>query len=149
MGRAHASLVLRRVAIVAALAGLLVLAAVAPASAESSDDAPCWKRVTLDWADNGVVDKTYPVECYQQAIDNATADVSMYSSFVDDMERARQRAIAGQHGAGGGTVTIAPDKAGSSDDGVPTPLLVLGGVALVLVAVGVVGLLRRRGRGTA
>jgi hypothetical protein len=148
MGRAQGSLVLRRVAIVAALAGLLVLATVAPASAESSD-APCWKRVTLDWADNGVVDKTYPVECYQQAIDNATADVSMYSSFVDDMERARQRAIAGQHGAGGGAVTIAPDKAGSSGDGVPTPLLVLGGIALVLVAVGTVGLFRRRGRGTA
>jgi hypothetical protein len=147
MGRAHGSLVLRRVAIVAALAGLLVLATVGPASAASSD-APCWKRVTLDWADNGVVDKTYPLECYQQAIDNATADVSMYSSFVDDMERARQRAIAGQHGSGG-AVTIAPDKAGSSDDGIPTPLLVLGGVALVLVAVGAVGLFRRRGRGTA
>jgi predicted alpha/beta-hydrolase family hydrolase len=142
MGRKRASLLLRRAAILGALAGVLLLAFGSPASADS----PCWKRVTLDWADNGVVDKTYPLPCYQQAINHATTDVSMYSSFVDDVQRARQRAIADRHG-NGGAVTIAPDTASSSDGGVPTPLLVLGGLAIVLVAVGAVGVFRRRGRG--
>ena len=145
MGRGHGSLVLRRVALLAALAGLLLLATGGPASAE----APCWKRVTLDWADNGTVDKTYPPTCYTQAIDNMTTTMSLYSSFEDDIRRAQQRAIANQHDGSDGPVTIAPDTAGSSDDGVPTPLLVLGGLAIVLVAVGAVGIVRRRGRGTA
>jgi hypothetical protein len=145
MGRDHVSLLLRRAATLAALAGVILLATVGPAAAE----APCWKKVTLDWADNGVVDKTYPLPCYQQAIDHATADVSMYSSFEDDVRRAMQRVIANQHDGDGGTVTVAQDQSTSSGDGVPTPLLVLGGVALVLIAVGAVGFLRRRGRGTA
>jgi len=144
MGRGYWSSVLRRVAIVAALACPLLLAISGPASA----DAPCWKRVTLDWADNGVVDKTYPLPCYQQAINHATADVSMYSSFEDDVRRAMQRVIANQHDAGGDG-TVAQDQSTSSDDGVPTPLLVLGGVAILLVAVGAVGIIRRRGRDTA
>jgi hypothetical protein len=133
------------VAVLAALAGLLLLATGGPASA----DAPCWKRVALDWADNGVVDKTYPLPCYQQAINHATAPDIMYSSFEDDVRRALQRAIANQHDGSDDTVTVAQDQSTSSDDGVPTPLLVLGGIALVLVAVGVVGIVRRRGRGTA
>jgi hypothetical protein len=144
MGRKRASVLLRRAAILGALAGVLLLSFGGPASADS----PCWKRVTLDWADNGVVDRTYPLPCYQQAVNHATTDVSMYSSFIDDVQRARQRAIADRHG-GGGPVTIAPDTASSSDDGVPTPLLVLGGLAIVLVAVGAFGVFRRRGRGSA
>jgi hypothetical protein len=133
------------VALLVALAGLLLLATVSPASAE----APCWKRVTLDWADNGTVDKTYPLPCYTDAIDNMTTTMSLYSSFEEDIRRAQQRVIANQHGSGGGPVTIAQDPATSDDGGVPTLLIVLGGLAIVLVAVGAVGIVRKRGRDTA
>src|SRR4051812_33792965 len=75
MGRGHGILVFRRVALLAVLAGLLLLATVGSASAA----APCWKRVSLDWADNGTIDKTYPLPCYTQAIDHQTTTLSLYS----------------------------------------------------------------------
>ena len=141
MGRGHGSLVLRRVALLAALAGLLLLATGGPASAE----APCWKRVTLDWAADGSVDKTYPLACYTQAIAHMTTTMELYSSFEDDIRRAQQRVIADQHD---GNDEPGDDRAATrrddADDGVPTPLLVLGGLAIVLVAVGAVGIVRKR-----
>ena len=145
MGSSAVPSFLRRAALLGALAGLLVLAWAGTASAASAE-APCWQHLTLDWADNGVVDNTYPLPCYQQAIDNATTDLENYSSFVDDIRRARARAIAGESPTDGTDTGPHRDPNSSSDDGVPTPLIVLGGVALVLVGVGAVGLIRRRGR---
>ena len=149
MGRGgHVQALLRRAAIVAALAAL-ALVAVGTAGARGSAEAPCWKHLTLDWADNGVVDKTYPIPCYSQAIAHLNTTDFVYTSAEDDIRRAQQRAIAAAHG-GGGPVTTAPDKSTSSDGtSVPVPLLVLGGIALLLVAIGGVGLFRRRGRDTA
>jgi len=122
---------------------VLCLAFAVPASGAPAA-APCWKRVTLDWAADGRVDGTYPRACYQQAIDNMTADLEFYSSFGDDVRRALQHAGSGGSGQDP-TVTSA---AGETDDGdsVPLPLILLGGAAVLLVAAGVGGMLWRRVR---
>jgi hypothetical protein len=70
------------------LAGLVVLmlALAGPAAGASS----CAKRVINDWYDNGRVDGTYPVHCYDDAIDALPRDVRDYSSAKDDIQRALQ-----------------------------------------------------------
>jgi len=143
MGRFPLPAFFRRVVIVAALAAVALIALPGPASAE----APCWKRLTLDWADNGKVDKTYPIPCYSDAIAHLNSTDRIYSSAEDDIHRALQRAIANENGTGGSTGSTQADRSSSdSGGGVPTPLIVLGGIAILLVAVGAVGLVRRRSR---
>ena len=104
--------------------------------ARRSAAAPCWQRVTLDWAADGSVDKTYPLACYQQAIDNHATTIGIYSSFEDDIRRASS--VRSRQGS---TTRRSrrprPTRRRPSDDGgVPVPLLVLGGVAILLVARG-------------
>ena len=125
--------------------------AVLPAGAGATGAAaPCWQKVQLDWAADGNVDERYPVVCYSQAIDHLSTTELAYSSAEDDILRAQQRAIADRNTTGSGSGALAPDTSG--DDGgssVPTPLIVLGAVALLLVAAGGVGYMRRRGSDTA
>jgi len=133
----------RRAAILAALAVVALLAVTATASAE----APCWKRLTLDWAADGSVDSRYDLPCYQQAIDHLRSDQKLYSSAEDDIRRALQRAIVEQSSPDSSAGAAKPDQPATGDGGgVPVPLLVLGGVAILLVAAGAAGVLRRRGR---
>ena len=76
------------------LAGLVVLtlSLAGPAAAASS----CAKRVINDWYDNGRVDGTYPVHCYDDAIDALPRDVRDYSSAKDDIQRALQARLRGE-----------------------------------------------------
>jgi cobalamin biosynthesis Mg chelatase CobN len=62
-------------------------------SGTASAASPCWKRLLNDWYD-GHIDKVYPIPCYHQAIAHLPADVQVYSSARDDIQRALQRAIA-------------------------------------------------------
>lgn len=132
VGRGHVMSLLGRFAVV----GVLFCMLAGPASA-----APCWKNVTLDWAADGSVDKTYPVECYHEAIVHLPQDLVLYSSANDDIQRALQRVVAGD------VDQIPPVQSASDGDSIPLPLLALGGLALLLVTVGVVGIVRRRLRG--
>ena len=125
MGRGHCSLVLRRVALLAALAGVLVLATGGPASAE----APCWKRVKLDWADHGTVDKTYPLACYTQR-STTYDDEEPVPSFEEDP--GSRSVFADHHTAAG------------PDDRSALPLLILGALAILLVIAGAAGMIWRR-----
>ena len=79
---------------VLALAGLilLTLTVAGPAAGASS----CAKRVIDDWYDNGRVDGTYPVHCYDDAIDALPRDVRDYSSAKDDIQRALQARLRGE-----------------------------------------------------
>jgi hypothetical protein len=156
-----------RVTIVAAALFAAVVHA-SPAAAAT----PCWKALLNDWYD-GRIDHTYAVHCYQDALHHLPADVQTYSSAHDDIERALQSAIAQEKKAGqtvgpnspvapatttGTTTTTAepgrqPDKGlggvadqlnPSSADSLPVPLLVLGGLAILLVAAGGAGLVAKR-----
>lgn len=140
--------------LVAALA--LLAAGVGTASATT----PCWKQVLNDWVDGNGIRGTYPTSCYQEAIRHLPPDIELYSSAEGDLRRAMLLAFHtrdGGPGNGFGTgATAAPDdralQSGARDrnhgilgrainwlgpsnaNSVPTPLLVLAGIALLLLA---------------
>ena len=74
----------------AAVALLLVLAG--PAAAAKS----CGRAVIDDWYDDGRVDGTYALHCYDDAIEILPRDVRDYSSAKDDIQRALTNAKRGQ-----------------------------------------------------
>jgi hypothetical protein len=76
-----------------ALAGLLAALALAgPAAAASS----CGRQVIDDWYDDGRVDGTYDLHCYDDAIEALPRDVRDYSSAKDDITRAMQNRMRGE-----------------------------------------------------
>jgi len=108
--------------------------------------------VINDWYD-GHIDHTYPIPCYRQALSHLPEDVSTYSSARDDITQAMQLAIAGKGPNGGkpsgprgnGAVRAALKDIGpNSADSFPLPLIVLGAIALLLIAAGSAGYLARR-----
>lgn len=156
----------------AALAGAALVQA-HPAAAKSK---PCWRKVIDDWYDNGRLDKVYPAHCYREARKHLPEDVIAYSSFDDQIPSAAQeasRSLAGNRSSTpasrraraktrginepgpdtksgdprSGLFKEAFDKTSPrSADGMPLPLLILAGLALLLIAAGAAGLLARRFR---
>ena len=152
------------VALAASLALLAAAstAAAAPA-ATAAPTSKCWLDVVNDWLDNGRVDHTYAIPCYTQAIQhlNLYPDVRQYSNATDDIQRALLAAIRQDRGSGPGAGSGPPDTGpgaagsngkppngpssghgggllgwiGPSDaQSIPLPLLVLGILALLLLA---------------
>jgi len=73
----------------AVLLGLvLAVAAAGPAAASA-----CGDKVIDDWYDDGRVDGSYELHCYDDAIDALPRDVKDYSSAKDDIERALQNRL--------------------------------------------------------
>jgi hypothetical protein len=153
-----------RIALTTAAATLAILAlGAAPASAAK----PCWYKVQNDWYRHGQVTGTYPVHCYVEAIAKLPTDSKQYSSAPDDIRRAMLLAIRSERGGGptgpsSGATSSPSGNSGSSSggqgfvgsvfdtfapknaDGVPVPLLVLGGVALLLLLLGGASVAARR-----
>jgi hypothetical protein len=158
---------------VALLAGGISSAAAAPAAtAKATGD--CWLAVVNDWLDNSRVDRVYAVPCYTQAIQhlNSYPDVQNYSNATDDIQRALLAAIRQDRGGGPGagpgpggnnspsgnpgTGATGKPPGGSKPRGflsswspssaqsIPLPLLVLGGLALLLLAAAGATLVARR-----
>jgi hypothetical protein len=153
------------VAIAVAVAATLVMAGPALAAKNPS----CAEQVVADWYDNGRVDYLYPLHCYRDAIKSLPPDVKDYSSAKEEIERALQDAAnrppvtkptlldttgsnpgdpsetetdpGGETIAGGGDGD-GPSTAGPSS--VPIPLIVLGGLSILLLAAGSAGYLARR-----
>jgi hypothetical protein len=156
------------------IAALVVVGAggvVHPGSASAAT--PCWKALLNDWYD-GRIDKSYDPQCYRDAIKHLPPDVAVYSNAKDDLNRALQNVLAhkppnqGLGSTGGGTNTTATSEHGTgadtigrdtstdgvvvgalkngskSADSVPIPLLVLGGLALLLIAAGAAGVIAKR-----
>jgi hypothetical protein len=69
-----------------------MLAVASPAGAANS----CGRAVIDDWYDNGRVDGTYALHCYDDAIDTLPRDVRDYSSAKDDIQRALQARKRGE-----------------------------------------------------
>jgi hypothetical protein len=168
-----------------ALVPLATLAAVLLAAAPASAAPSCARQVIDDWYDDGRVDRTYPLHCYDDAIEALPPDVRDYSSAKEDIQRALQARMRNEPAppattdptpSGGGTTTTTnptkptkppknqtttavsdpknenpPEAAGDvetdSASSVPIPLLVLGGLALLLIAGGSAGYFIRRHQG--
>jgi hypothetical protein len=149
-----------------------MLLAAAPATAAPS----CARQVIDDWYDDGRVDRTYPLHCYDDAIEALPPDVRDYSSAKEDIQRALQARMRKEPAppattdpsSGGGTGTKPPKNQTTTDgsdpknenppeasgqvdndsaSSVPIPLLVLAGLALLLIAGGSAGYFIRRYQG--
>lgn len=136
-------------------------AAAAP-SASLNPTSGCDIAVINDWSDNNRVDKTYAIPCYTQAIQRLSSypDLTGYSSAEDDIRNALLAAIRQDRGTGGptnttgggstppsgpgtinssgtphkGFITRLADRLGPGNaQSIPLPLLVLGGLALLLL----------------
>src|SRR5437870_9308122 len=130
---------MRRMLILAVVAASLGV--VSPAAA-----AKCGTAILRDWSD-GKLARTYPVRCYQDALDAMPEDMRSYTTAPDDIKRAllaRVRATRMRHGALRGRsrhVTAAPrttarealSAAGVTTraTGIPLPLIVIAAVGLV------------------
>jgi hypothetical protein len=66
---------------------LTLLVVVAPAGAAPS----CGRQVIDDWFADSRVDRTYPLHCYDDAIELLQPDVRDYSNAVEEITRALQR----------------------------------------------------------
>jgi hypothetical protein len=150
----------------ALLLALALLIGAKPAAAKT----PCWEQVVNDWVEDSRIDRTYPRQCYSDALKNVPNDVKDYSSFEEDIQSALQRvsrANRSLQGVGGGSTQPenptrrlgtadeakpqpeyfkeAFDKLGPRKaDSMPIPLMILAGMALLLVAAGGGGLISRR-----
>lgn len=159
---------------------VLVLAALAAlsfagqaAAGTAADSSKCGEKVLADWFDNGRIDRLYPLNCYEEAIDAIPDDLRDYADAEEVITRALQSALRGQlapggkdptpngndkggndkgdnkgggndpDGSGGGP-QAAPDVDTSGPSSVPVPLMVLGGISLALLAAGGLGYLSRR-----
>ena len=132
----------------------------------------CSKALIHDWLVDGRVDKTYPVHCYREALKRIPEDQLIYGTLRQDLNRALQSVIRDHNGhvqantpvppfggGGGSNNGGGPNGTGGSGgvihwlarklgpntaDSIPIPLLILGGLALALMAAAGISLLARR-----
>jgi hypothetical protein len=129
------------------------------ASAKSS----CWRQILNEWTDDRQISTNYPLHCYSEAIAHVPEDLLVYTDIELDINAARQQAarhtrrLQGssnppsqaerQRDPDAGLFTQGFDKLGPNNaDSMPLPLIILGGMALLLVAAGAAGLISRRFR---
>lgn len=90
---------------VASLAVSVALAALASASTATAAT-PCDQQVLSDWFADGRVDRAYPLECYQVAVESLPSDLRDYTNAQEEIERALQSAArSGAPDASDGTTT--------------------------------------------
>lgn len=79
-----------------ALVLVAVLALAAAGTAAAGSTSTCGLKVIDDWYDDGRVDRTYPLRCYDDAIKGLPRDVRDYSSAKEDITSARNAARRGE-----------------------------------------------------
>jgi hypothetical protein len=142
---------LRALAFVA-LAGVVVVVALGETATAAVS---CRQQLIVDWSDNGRVDRIYPLDCYQQAIEAMAPDIRDYTDAQETIELALTMAVRSKSGTKRATparslAAASPvDASGSSS--LPLPLVALGALgAAALVGGGLTyavgrGMLGRRG----
>ena len=168
----HTSSPYRRVYVLAALLALVASAFVALALPGQAMASVCGDKVLADWFDNGRIDRLYPAHCYEEAIDAIPDDLRDYANAEEIISRALQASLRKELDPGGPDPTPGDDPSGgpgtpgggndpndpTTDPGseatpdvdttgissVPIPLLVLGGMSIMLLAAGGLGYLSRR-----
>jgi hypothetical protein len=156
--------VMKRALLLAALLTAVVLPG--PAGASGT---PCRNKIFNDWYRDGKIASTYPIGCYRDALKHVQPDAAIYSSLADDVRAAMRAAMRRSHGLtapkqvghgpkalGAGAVkgtvasvvqTVRPPKRAvakpegviAAASGAPLPILLLGGLALALIAAGAIG----------
>jgi hypothetical protein len=122
---------------------------------------PCRDRIYNEWYASGKISTTYATSCYRDALKHIPADAQVYSNLGADIKLALQAALARSTSANpsripasvgsgrispiasqtkGAVTTSSPVLASSNtSNGLPTPVVILGAVALMLAAAGLVG----------
>jgi len=75
-------------AVVLVLVGAFVWPSASSKRASRPASSTCEQRLLQDWRD-GRIDGTYPLPCYQRAINELPADLRSYSSAEQDIRQAR------------------------------------------------------------
>jgi hypothetical protein len=158
-------------ALLALIVGALVVLSLA-GTAAAAPASKCGEKVLADWFDNGRIDRLYPLHCYEEAIDAIPPDLRDYADAEEIISRALQSALRGELAPGGADPTpgddspdgrnpggpagpgggsgssggseATPDVDTSAPSSVPIPLIVLGGMSLILLAAGGLGYVSRR-----
>jgi hypothetical protein len=139
----------------------LVAAFFAPAGAHAA--VPCRDKIYNEWYSTGKISTSYPLSCYQDALKHIPPDAKVYSNLGGDIKAAMQAAVthsgpaavgsgpsgpSGPHRVKGQSATLSRDGsqpmavaplASSPSSGVPTPILVLGAIAILLALAGLTG----------
>ena len=151
---------------------ILVLTAAATAATfgvSTAHASACSSALIRDWYVDGRIDNTYQVHCYREALKDIPEDQLIYGTLRDDLTRALEGVIASHHGSVPPTTPVPPEDGGGSSSGstggkhdegffhwlakkigpstansVPVPLLVLGGLALALIAAAAISFGARR-----
>jgi hypothetical protein len=151
---------------------LVVVAAAAAATfgVSTAHASACSSALIRDWYVDGRIDNTYPVHCYREALKDIPEDQIVYGTLRDDLTRALQNVIRDHNGNITPMTPVPPDSGGGSSSGgdstgkhdegffhwlakkvgpstadsVPVPLLVLGGLALALMAAAAISFFARR-----
>jgi hypothetical protein len=127
----------------------------------ASAETPCWRQIQNEWVNNKAIATTYPLRCYREAIAHVPEDLRQYSSIEEDILAARQLAARRnlrtpqssdspseaerQRNPNQTLFTKSLNQLGPDNaDSVPLPLLILGGLSLLLIAAGGAGLVSRR-----
>jgi hypothetical protein len=123
----------------AVLAG--AVASVAPGESASAA-ASCRQQVIAVWSDNGRVDRVYPLDCYQQAIEAMAPDIRDYTDAQEKIELALTLAVRKKTGAkpaprARSLAAARPvDTSGSAALPLPLPLVALGVLGAGALAAG-------------
>lgn len=148
---------------------LLVVAAVSAGAfgVGTAQASKCSSALIKDWYVDGRIDQTYAVHCYREALKDIPEDQIVYGTLRDDLTRALQAVIRKHDGnvtgstpvPGSGDGNGPTGKSGKDEsffhwlaravgpdtaDSVPVPLLVLGGLALALIAAAGISFFARR-----
>ena len=144
--------------ICAALAAVAALAFGAGSASAKS----CGNAVINDWYVDGTIDARYPAKCYRQALSKVTDQMRIYSDLPEQLERGLRSAVTRAHVLGTQTTITQPSRSTQGHkrsgpiqrvlgelgpdraDSIPIPLMILGGVALLLIAAGAASAVVRR-----